>query len=227
MELEHPSIPIVNCWNYLLKGCYTLGKFLSRLEILVDKIALVHPDKSNSYYWTSGKDASNKFKGDVFEILCELLIRMSPLDERIGIADYHVAPIDEPGVDGFGKTFDGKPATVQIKYRLWDWTLDAICDHLDNFRAISYAKYGVDPQAVGHMLILTTGKEIHWKTLERQFQGKIRCISRNASYGCLVGIERRTIPGIVSLNSLLDDNITFWDTFRGSVNIYDYPCLSF
>ena len=203
IKLEHTSIPTITCWNEILNDCFKLSTFLSRVDSFAEKI--------------NDQDIANKFKGDVFEILCEIMIRMSPLDDRIGISDYHVAPVDEPGVDGFGTNFIGEALTVQIKWRQWDYDLDAARDHLNNFRAISFAKYGVDPTKTGNMLIITSGKGVHFRTLYKQFDKKVRFLSRNASFGCLRGMGSETIPGIFSLKTLLDDNKMFWQTFLESV----------
>jgi len=201
ITLEHPSIQkYSDFWGKLLLDCDTLGRFCGRIESLSNK-------------FEKDEDA-NKFKGDVFEIFCELLIKLSPIDERIGISDYHPILANDTGVDGYGKTRDNRPATVQIKYRLWDYTLDVIKEHLDNFRWTSYQKFGVDPVKGGQMLIITTGKEIGWRTLDNHFNGKVKCISRNASYGCLNGIQLHTIDYLFSLKTLVDNNQFFWNMFR-------------
>ena len=179
--LEHTSIPLITCWKQLLIDCSALSTFTSRIESITKKIAGVDLPNTNPYFSTSGKDASNKFKGDVFEIFCELLIRLSPIDDRIGIADYHlISRVEDVGVDGYGIARDGTPATVQCKYRQWDWDLN-VRDHLNNFRWTSFNRFGVDPNSVGKMLILTTGKGLNWNIASRQFMGMVRCISANSS----------------------------------------------
>lgn len=214
IKLEHPEIIKITCWSELLSDCNKLSTFIGRIEKISDKIKEVKKEDKNEWFYMSGKEGAMKFKGDVFEIFCELLIRLSPLDDRIGISDYHVVSFGDTGVDGYGKGRDGKNVTVQIKYRMWDWELKAIKDHLNNFRLTSYQKYGVDPQEEGRMLIITTGKEIHWKTLDTVFIGKVRCLSRNSSYGCLKGGKKHTIDGLYSLNTIVNNYQYFWDLFK-------------
>jgi hypothetical protein len=216
IQLEHPSIPKCYVWEFLLKDCLNLSTFCGRINKIAEKITLFDIDKNipNEFYYLSSTDGANKFKGDVFEIFCELLIRLSPIDDRIGISDYHVVTEGDTGVDGYGTSRDGSVVTVQCKYRLWDWELTAIKEHLNNFRLTSYQKYKIDPKAEGKMLVLTTGKEIHWETLERQFIGKVRCISNDASYKCLNGGQNHTIDKLFSLRTIVNDNVYFWNTFR-------------
>ena len=237
--IEHTSLSNIICWQDLLNGCNGLDMFTSRIERLAKKIAQCEQDKPNKYLreWQSYKgvsltpsDAGNKFKGDVFEIFCEVLIKLSPIDDRIGIGDYHPYnpgsplpswaihdPKDDVGVDGYGLSRDGTPATVQCKYRIWDWELSQR-DHLDNFRVSSMVHFGIAPEAVGKMLIITTGKELSWHTAQEQFMGKIRCISRDASFGCLWG-SKQTVDKFFSLKTMVDENLIFWNMFRKEIGL--------
>ena len=214
VELTHPAIFKVKSWDILLEGCDKLSTFSSRINRFAEQISSTGEHEVNGHYELSGSDAANKFKGDVFEVFCECLIRMSPIDDRIGISDYQVVSEGDTGVDGYGVNRSGQTATVQIKYRLWDYELKHARDHLDNFRLTSYTKFSVPPDAKDRMLIITTGKGIHWDTLDRQFLGMIRCVSNDASYGCIRGAQRKTIDSLFSLKTLVNDNIVFWDAFR-------------
>ena len=215
-KLEHPSVEKVYCWKDLLSNCNRLSTFIGRIEKFSDEIEKIKEEDKNEWFWMSGRKGAMKFKGDVFEVFCETLIRLSPIDDRIGITDYHVVTDGDTGVDGYGISRDGSITTVQIKYRMWDWELKAIKDHLNNFRLTSFTKYGIDPQGTnGKMLIITTGKEMHWKTLETQFlKGSVRCLSLNASYCCLKGSQKHTVDSLYSLKTIVDNVSYFWDTFR-------------
>jgi len=215
-KLEHSSVAKIFCWEQLLKDCNKLSTFIGRIEKFCDLIEKVDEKETNEWFWMAGRKGAMKFKGDVFEVFCELLIRLSPIDDRIGITDYHVVTDGDTGVDGYGKMKDGSTATVQIKYRMWDWELKAIKEHLNNFRLTSFMKHDIDPQAVnGQMFIITTGKEIHWKTLETQFlKGSVRCLSLNASYCCLKGSQKHTIDNLYSLKTIVNDFEYFWNEFR-------------
>lgn len=224
--LEHPAVGYCNpCWAYLLADIkkkeetkhLTFGTFCSRIETLADKIkngsgSYVNPGMEEK----SPEEIANKFKGDVFEVFGELLIRLSSLDDRIGIHDYHPVTENDTGVDGWGLALDGQPATVQFKYRVWDYTLTEDHEHLDNFRLTSYQKYHVSPGDDNKMLIITAGKEVHWKTLNKAFAGRLRVISRKASYSCIRGAQKHTVDQLFSLETITN-NVFFWETFRKKV----------
>lgn len=211
IQLEHPAIKTLEkLWDCLLIGCKKLSTFVSKINSISKKIK--DGEREHPYPLLDQDNAANKFKGDVFEIFSEVLIRLSPIDERIGVSDYHVITENDTGVDGWGIGRDGKIVTVQIKYRLWDYELDQIREHLDNFRFTSYCyPYLVDPKEIGRMLIITTGKGINWRTLN-QFNGAVRCISRGASYGCLKGGQMKNIDSLFSLETLTN-NPAFWKAF--------------
>lgn len=217
IKLEHTSIKKCLVWKELLKDCYKFSTFINRINKWAQKIDTL--GEKNIFYKKDGK----VFKGDIFEIFCELLLKLRPSDDRIGIYDYHpVNPETDTGVDGYGFSInDGKIATVQIKYRIWDDVLNVIDDHLDNFRHTSFEKYKVDPKDKDKMLIITSGDGVHWKALDKMFSGKIRCISDNGSYGCLRGAQLHKVDSIFSLRTMTDNNKFFWDYFRKKVYDYD------
>lgn len=193
-----------------------MNKFCGRIDRYAIKISETPENQSNEYYHLSGPNASKKFKGDVFEVFAELLIRLSPLDDRIGVHDYHVVSVDDTGVDGYGKQKDGSPITVQVKYRLWDMILNEIESHLHNFSLTSRNVY--KSKGLGSILLITTGQELHWKTIAN-FSGEIKCISRDASYGCLRGAPPKTVDSLFSLKTLVDGSVLFWDTFRQQTGV--------
>ena len=146
VQLTHPFL--LRCIDpvALLRDCLKLNTFLSSVE----KQALA--------YGKGRQEEADKYKGWALEIFAEFLIKSFPVDKRIGITDYKVvADNDDVGVDGFGKGSNGKPATVQVKFRPADWSLTANDDHLSNFTSASQMHYGVnasDPEK--NMLIVTT-----------------------------------------------------------------------
>lgn len=236
IQLKHSAISKCSkaCIDDVVGKSRTMGAFCGKVNKIAKAISEVDKSLPNPYYTPtytdkevafkaakgelpplSGIDVANKFKGDIFELFVEFFIKMSPIDERVNVFDYQLVTEDDTGVDGWGYDRDGNIVTVQVKYRMWDWELTSIDEHLDNFRDTSFKKYKVDPiKDVGRMLIVTTGKEIHWKTLERYFAGKVRCISNNASYGCLKGAGNKTIDDIFSLQSVVNDSNMFWKSFK-------------
>ena len=196
---------------------------VSRIESIAEKIANGKVESTEFYLplesfpgqpYKSAEEKANKFKGDVFEVFCELLVRLSPIDDRIGIANYSVNLGKDVGVDGHGIARDGTPATVQCKYRQWDHQLSG--QELASFIWSSRHNFRVSPTAVGNMLIITTGKELHWNTVINHFEGVVKCISLDASYGCLWG-SKQTIDKFFSLKTIVDKNVFFWDMFRKEV----------
>lgn len=220
VNLSHPAISLCKtaAWNKLLNDCSTLRRFCSRIEWCSKKIIDTPLEQENPYYHLSGRDNAMKFKGDVFEVLAELVIRLSPLDDRIGIHNYQVITEGDTGVDGHGLTRDGEPITVQVKYRLWDKILNEIESHLDNFSLTSMNKFSVNTASrPARMLLITTGQELSWNTIDK-FQGSIRCISNDASYGCMKGAPSKTVDSLFSLKTIVD-NAFFWDTFRNQIGV--------
>ena len=238
IDLKHPVIQKCSqeCLNDVIGPSKTIGAFCGKINKIAEKITLIDEQTPNPFYVPaysdkeisickskdripalSGISVANKFKGDIFELFTEFFIKMSPIDDRVDVYDYHLVTEGDTGVDGWGYNRDGDKVTVQVKYRVWDWELKAIKDHLETFRLTSYKKYDIDPKSTGRMLIVTTGKAIHWETLERTFSGKVRCISNNASYGCLKGAKNKTIDSLFSLQSTANHNIMFWKSFEENV----------
>jgi len=228
IKLIHPAIPLCTAWDDLLINCDTLGKFCSRIDRFAKKIQETSPEQTSPYYqfgrnednkdkpWTTvACDASNKFKGDVFEIFCELLIRLSPLDDRIGIHNYQIITEGDTGVDGHGVSRDGSPVTVQIKYRQWKKILNIDESHLDRFEITSRQIYHVDPNALGSMLLITCGKEVHWDTMG--LIPAMRYISRGASCKILRGSQPHAIDSLFSLETIVNNCSFFWETFKDGV----------
>lgn len=168
----------------LLTNCNKLSTFCTRLE----KQSLLHP---NRY-------CPQKYKGDGFELFTEALIKLSPVDNRIGIGNYKVIGEGEDfGVDGIGIGANGNPATVQVKYRSNNsQLLTANKDHLSNFVQASIVHENVDKDDNNNMLIITTAKGLHHFTDNEMYKNKVRCL------------------GYDELRQLVDNNLLFWDSFR-------------
>ena len=239
IDLKHSAIQKCSqvCIDDIIDKSKTISAFCGKVNKIADKIIEIEEQTPNVFYTPtynekeisihqskgtipplSGRNVAMKFKGDIFELFVEFFIKMSPIDERIDVFDYQLVTKEDTGVDGWGYNRNGEVVTVQVKYRMWDWELTSIKEHLDNFRLTSYKKYGIKAEDVGRMLIVTTGKEIHWKTLERYFSGKVRCISNNASYGCLRGANNKTIDDIFSLQSVANYSNVFWKSFKEHID---------
>lgn len=179
-------------------------KFVNRCY---DKASLLHNVNKMSTFCTNlEKQAKsdpdrfpiNDYLGDGFECFGEALIKLSPVDNRIGITDYSPNRKIDKGVDGSGTGFNGRPATVQFKYKSKgpSVALSSNEDHLTNFLAQSIMEYDVSKEDNTNMLIITTAPGLHFFTEQEMLYGKVRCL------------------GLEQLKQLVDNNQAFWDAFR-------------
>jgi hypothetical protein len=183
IQLTHRFLITAHDLGGLLDGCNKLSTFCTRLE----RQSTLFPDRYDP----------EKYKGDGLELFTEALIKLAPYDNRIGIGNYRVVEGQDVGVDGVGVGANGKPATVQVKYRGHPQALlTANNDHLSNFTSASMMHEGVDPNDTMNMLIITTAKGLHFFTDAEMYRGKVRCLGQQ------------------ELRSLVDNNILFWDCFR-------------
>lgn len=183
ITLTHKFLVTAHDLPGLLKDCQKLSTFCNRLE----KQSILYPDRY---------DPEN-YKGDGLELFAEALIKLSPIDTRIGIAHYTVVEGVDTGVDGFGIGTNGRPATVQVKFRSnSEKMLTANEDHLSNFISASQNRYGVAIEDVNNMLIITTAKNLHPFTRDEMLYNKVRCL------------------GYEQLRELVDNNLQFWNVFR-------------
>lgn len=188
IKLKHSFIWKAHDVHGLLTDCNKLNTFTNRLE----KQSLLYPDRYDP----------DKYKGDGFELFVEALIKLSPIDNRIGIGNYEVIQEgNDTGVDGYGIGIDGKKASVQVKFRSDNTeNLTANKDHLSNFVMTSIFE-GVDKDSKNNMLIITTANGLHHYTDNEMFRNKVRCLGYN------------------ELRALVDNNVLFWDKFRNLLGI--------
>ena len=185
-KLHHSFLYKCHDIDGLLKDVKKLSTFCTRLE----QQSMMFPNRYDP----------DKYKGDGLELFTEALINLSPIDNRIGIGNYLPITNDDTGVDGSGVGADGKPATVQVKYRSdHSYQLSGNIDHLNNFPTASMLKYNVDPNSKISMLIVTTAAGLHYYTANEVFQNKVRCL------------------GYEQLRSLVDNNELFWNGFRNLI----------
>ena len=156
-----------------------------------------------------------KSKGCSFELLCQMIINLSTIDERIGITNYRPITENDCGVDGIGMDREGHPVAVQCKYRKFDEIGFIENWHLANFAQTARLKHNVDLTKPGRLIIMTTGKELSYKVIN-ETNRIYRCISRSSSYGCVRG-SKNTNSELFSLKTIVDRNKTFWDFFKAQV----------
>ena len=143
------------------------------------------------------------FYGDAFELLVEALIKLSPADSRIGITNYRPRNGNDGkdfGVDGIGVGWNGKPSTVQCKYRSNPMeTLNSTKDHLGHFVSESTMRFNVVKEKTKNMLVVTTARGIQFDIREKMFNGQVRCLA----------YEHLTHPK----KGLVNGNYGFWSHF--------------
>lgn len=165
----------------LFEGTSKLSTFCKKLE----KQASIDPDRY----------PFEKYLGDGFELLVEILIKLSECDNRIGIKDYKPVLSQDNGVDGYGVNLLGEISAIQVKYRVNSQKLlTASGDRLDSF--LSEAMFnGVIPQIENKCkrhYIFTTADGLHHYTLNEKFRKSIK------------------VFGYQELRELLDGNLHFW-----------------
>lgn len=189
IQLDHHFLHTAHDITALLEDVQTMKDFKKNLV----KQSKLHPARYDS----------NLYTGDGLELFTEALIKLSPVDNRIGIQNY--IPIIEGGdngVDGSGVGFDGKPATVQVKFRSNNTTrLTGSGDDLNSFYGESLGpRFLVDPLTTSNLLLVTTGAGLHHYTEGEKFSNSMRCLGWN------------------ELKDLVDNNLSFWNHFRELCN---------
>jgi hypothetical protein len=171
-----------------------LSTFMTKLE----KQSLIDPLRYDS----------QKYKGDGFEFLVEILLKSHAYDNRIGITKYEPVQKDDNGVDGSGFNLTGEKCVIQIKYRSdKNSVLTANQDKLSNL--ISDGMFGHGVSATPEKLqmisekksaplhyVITTATGLHHYTDNENFKGYVHCIGHD------------------QLRSMLDGNISFWNLCR-------------
>lgn len=183
VNLKHSFVSACKDKQSLLEGVYTLKDFMKSIE----------KEAITASFYTDPE----KYKGNAFECFIEYLLKSRPT-EWIGEYEPNTAENDF-GIDGFGIGLNGKPATVQIKYRK-DVTseLDS-SDHIPGFITNSLTRtdeHQVDQNDTKNMLVFTTAKGIHYITQNEIATKKVVCINYK------------------EIAARVDKNILFWDGFR-------------
>lgn len=184
ITLTHKFVKVCYDSVELLKGVEKLSTFCTKLE----KQANTNEDL---FKYTD-------YVGWGFECFGEALLKLSPIDNRIGVYNYQPNKELDTGVDGYGIGLgNNHPATVQFKYKSkHDSLLTANDDRLTNFGYASQNRYGVLVEDVHNMLVITTAEDLHYFTKDKMLMNKVRCV------------------GYQDLRRLVDNNFAFWQSFR-------------
>jgi hypothetical protein len=151
---------------------------------------------------------SNKYKGDGFEFLVEILLKSHAYDNRLGITNYEPVQSDDNGVDGVGVNLSGEKCVIQVKYRSDNKSvLTANEDKLSNMISDGMFQHGVSatPEKLKMIsekkvaplhYVITTATGLHHYTDNENFKGFVHCI------------------GYDQLRVMLDNNLSFWNLCR-------------
>lgn len=189
-----------------LTALFTKTNKISTFMTKLEKQSLIDPIRYDS----------NKYKGDGFEFLVEILLKSHAYDNRLGITNYEPVQSDDNGVDGVGFNLSAEKCVVQVKYRSNVKTvLTANEDHLSNMISDGMFKHGVsaDPKVLESIknkstaplhYVITTATGLHHYTDNENFKGFVHCI------------------GFDQLRAMLDNNLSFWNLCRDiTKNIVD------
>lgn len=164
-----------------------ISTFMTKLE----KQSLIDPTRYDS----------NKYKGDGFEFLVEILLKSHAYDNRLGITNYDPVESDDNGVDGVGVNLSGEKSVIQVKYRSNNKSvLTANKDHLSNMISDGMIKHKVviaeNNEMCPRHYVITTANGLHHYTDNENFKGFVHCIGHD------------------QLRSMLDNNLSFWNLCR-------------
>ena len=159
IKLEHPFKDKCLNINELLDNCTTIDRFVINTEMQAK-------DLEKKLGSELGPDAANKYRGDSLECFVEYWIKSGIKSNLLNIQDYNIITEGDTGVDGRGiSVLNQRIKTVQVKFRSNPMEeLTANKDHLTNFGYASIVRYGVKISDNDNMLIITTGKGLHYFT---------------------------------------------------------------
>ena len=204
VKLTHPFLWRCKDPDFLLDNCNKFNTFCNRIEKYIkQEFGLLETDTDIEKQ--TKQDAGNKYKGDAFELFVEAMIRLFPCDKRLGlIEDYQIVTGQDVGVDGYGISgYNGKPITIQCKYRQNDHVLTANQDHLTNFTSASFMHYGVDqtPDKTTrkvNCIIISSADSLNFFTDQEMFGEMVHAFCRK------------------DIRNLVDNNPLFWKYFAGN-----------
>jgi hypothetical protein len=181
--------------NIKLKEPEYLTEFFNDICTLKQLIKKINKFSETDFQKFNYPD-SEKFKGNIFEIFAEVFFKLYSSHNKIGIYDYQpVNGNQDYGVDGIGTGMDGKPATVQVKFRSNN-TTSLTSNDIKQFPFQSIVAYGVEPKTRSNMIVFTTAKNLHWVTDGNVFLGTISTI------------------GYQAISTFVDNNWVFWKNLQ-------------
>ena len=190
MKIGHHFLTTSHDIRGLFDNVNKISTFCTKLEAQANIDTLAYPYE--------------KYVGDGFELLVELIIKLTQTDNRIGITNYEpVQSNNDNGVDGYGINLLNRKCAVQVKYRSNNSKLlTATSDGLDSFLAEAMFE-SVLPEVMDpckNHYIFTTAEGLHYYTENEKYRKSIKVIGYN------------------HLREMLDKNIHFWNAARNIIN---------
>ena len=167
----------------LLDRVTNVGTLFNRIDKLSSNyLEYGYSDKQTRRGLESGEFI---MKGHLFEIFGDIFLQILGCHVSIGVYNYNPVPSTEDnGVDGYGIGIDGKPLTVQFKFRS-DATEELIAEDLKQFGFQSIVEFGVDKDTKTNMVLFTCAKGLHYHTDNEVFKGRIRTIGiKDLEFNC-------------------------------------------
>ena len=198
-----------------------ISTFMNKLE----KQSLIDPIRYDS----------NKYKGDGFEFLVEILLKSHAYDNRLGITNYEPVQSDDTGVDGVGFNLVSEKCVIQIKYKSnTDTYLTANTDHLSNMFSAAQTKYGISSINSEIETLKNNISLIGEKKVQKRIEELVKTtkVKRHYVITTANGLHNYTdiemyksevlCIGFEQLRAMLDNNLSFWNLCREIVkNITD------
>jgi hypothetical protein len=220
IELKHPAWKNLKLiFPELLDRVSEYNTFNSRTVRLSNLIRLGQKPYISRKGKTELDDLANEFLGDVFECFAEYFLLV--FGPTVNVYDFEVTAVHDWGVDGKGRTRDGKIIVVQIKFRS-DATksLRGKQDKLDGFVEDGYWTYQAE-----HFLIFTNANGVRRNDYSRRWKGLVWWISPNSSFGLDSGkkFSARDTNESISIRQLLGPTGTgthlFWEQLRTTISL--------
>ena len=189
--IEHSEF--VNLYN---KDRQIFNRMFDKVILFNSFINKIKKESKNfKKYSYTDEQGAEKMNGDIFEIFAECFFKLLCADNRIGVGNYKPEQIADCGVDGSGIGIDGKPLTVQVKFRS-DAMVELVEKDLHQFAFQSVRRFKVDVDTTTNMVVFTSASGLNWFTEDKVFLNSIRTINNKM------------------IREIVDNNACFWNALK-------------
>ena len=193
--ITHKEFP--NLYNKDEKIFDRLFKDTKLFSTLVNNI--IKESKNWEKFSYSEKDGDDKMKGDIFEIFCECFFKILGSHNKIGVGNYKPEQEYDCGVDASGIGINGRPLTIQCKFRS-NRELELTQRDLNQFWGQSLSRrFNVDKNDDKNMIVFTSAAGLHFFTKDKVFLNTVITI------------------GNKQIGKIVNNNFCFWNSVRDYV----------